>query len=136
METGISMTSNKPYLLRAFYEWILDNHLTPYVVVNAEDPGVQVPQQYVDAGKIVLNVAPSAVQGLIINNEVVQFNARFAGIPMHVYAPIHAVTAIYAKENGQGMIFPEEDGGSGGTPPRSTPPGKPKPRKPRLTIVK
>lgn len=103
------MTSSRPYLLRAFYEWIVDNNCTPYIVVNAEFTDTYVPQQYVENGRIVLNISPSAVRSLLIANDHVEFNARFSGAPYDVYAPIKAVTAIYAKENGRGMVFKEED---------------------------
>lgn len=103
------MTSSRPYLLRAFYEWIVDNNFTPYVVVNADAPDTYVPQQYVENGRIVLNVSPNAVRSLLIANDHIEFNARFSGAPYDVYAPIKAITAIYAKENGRGMVFKEED---------------------------
>src|SRR5271156_1286288 len=102
-------TSSRPYLLRAFYEWIVDNYATPYIVVNAELPGVNVPQQYVEKGRIVLNVSPVAVMELALANDHVAFNARFGGVPYDIYVPIRAVAAIYAKENGRGMVFKEDE---------------------------
>lgn len=102
----MAMTSSRPYLIRSLYEWILDNDLTPHLVVNAHANGVQVPQQYVNKdGQIVLNVAPRAVEGLAMDNDAVTFNARFGGIPTELYVPCHAVLGIYARENGQGMMF-------------------------------
>lgn len=101
----MSMSSSRPYLLRALYEWILDNDSTPYVVVNAWLDGVMVPQEYVKDGQIVLNISPVAVQGLVITNEALEFSGRFGGIPTPVYVPVGAIMGIYARENGQGMVF-------------------------------
>jgi stringent starvation protein B len=101
----MSMTFSRPYIIRALYEWILDNECTPYVLVNAMADGVEVPQQYVKNGQIVLNVSPIAVMDLLLTNEAMQFNGRFAGMPMDIFVPMSAVMGIYAKENGQGMIF-------------------------------
>ncbi|MFA7386782.1 MAG: ClpXP protease specificity-enhancing factor [Thiohalobacteraceae bacterium] len=130
------MKSSRPYLIRAINEWILDNALTPYLLVDAESPGVEVPRQYVDNGKIVLNINPSAIAGLQILNDRVEFNARFAGTPMQVYIPISAVLAIYAQENGRGMMFNEDEeqpptppSGSDDSPPRVS-------SRPSLKVVK
>jgi len=101
----MSMTSSRPYMVRALYEWILDNNCTPYILVNAFAEGVEVPQNYVKDGQIVLNISPTAVQAMVVMDEGVEFNGRFGGIPTRVYVPIGAVLGIYAKENGQGMIF-------------------------------
>ncbi len=114
------MTSSRPYLLRALYEWILDNSLTPHLLVDAEQGGVEVPRQFVENGRIVLNLAPRAVHALAIDNEQVAFEARFSGQPMQVRFPVQAVLAVYAKENGQGMIFPEDEG-EGPEPPGAGP---------------
>lgn len=103
------MTPSRPYLLRGFYDWIVDNNFTPYVVINAEFPDVQIPQEYIDDGRIVLNIDPNAVKGLLLANDHIEFNARFSGIPHDIWAPMKAVTAIYAKENGRGMVFKEEE---------------------------
>lgn len=103
------MTSSRPYLLRAFYEWIVDNHATPHIVVNADFPKVDVPRDYVENGRIVLNISPSATKALSLDNHYVAFNARFAGIPYDLYIPIKAVVAVYAKENGRGMVFKEDE---------------------------
>ncbi|MEM0911175.1 MAG: ClpXP protease specificity-enhancing factor [Pseudomonadota bacterium] len=102
------MTSTQPYLLRAFYDWIVDNDMTPYVVVNTEWPGVEVPTQYVKDGQIVLNVSPTACINFLLNNDAISFQARFGGQPMQVFFPCGAVNAIYAKENGAGTVFTEE----------------------------
>tara|TARA_R100000322_G_scaffold152367_1_gene110317 strand:- start:1778 stop:2221 length:444 start_codon:yes stop_codon:yes gene_type:complete len=104
------MRSSRPYLVRALSDWILDNNATPHVVVDAGMAGVHVPSDFVANGQIVLNISPSAVRGLSLENEALQFSARFGGVPMQVYVPMNAVLAIYAKENGQGMVFGQEPG--------------------------
>ena len=104
----MSMTSSRPYLLSALYEWILDNECTPYIVVNAYADQVSVPQEYVKDGQIILNISPSAVHGLQRGQDAVEFSGRFAGIPTPVYVPVQAVMGIYARENGQGMVFETE----------------------------
>jgi len=104
------MTSSRPYLLRAIYQWIVDNGCTPHLLVNACAPGVEVPADYVENDKIVLNVGPAAAHGLELGDEAISFEARFGGRPMSVLAPISAVLAIYARENGQGMLFTDDDG--------------------------
>lgn len=105
------MSSTKPYLLRAFYEWIVDNDKTPFLVLNAEFPGVRVPQKYVENGRIILNVAAKAVQNLMLENNRVEFQTCFDGVATRILAPLGAVMAIYARENGKGMIFSDEDEG-------------------------
>lgn len=115
------MNPSRPYLMRGLYEWILDNDCTPYVLVDANIMDVQVPMEHVNDGQIVLNVNPSAVRDLLINNDAMSFNARFAGVTQNVYVPIVAVLAIYAKENGEGMVF----GNEAGAPDPNTPPPKP-----------
>lgn len=122
------MTSSRPYLIRALNEWINDNGLTPYILVDSFLEGVQVPQQHVHDGKIVLNIAPRAVQDLDLGNTEIYFSARFSGVSMDVRVPIDAVMSIYAMESGEGMEFALADGGNDDKPP----PGK----TPRLHIVK
>ena len=131
------MNSSRPYLVRALYEWIVDNDCTPHLLVNAEHPGVQVPSGFASDGQIVLNASPSAVRHLHMDNEAVSFEGRFGGVAHSLYIPIAAILAIYARENGQGMVFdmeppvaggpegpgPDDDGPSGGEPPR--PSGRP-----------
>ncbi|MCE2596084.1 ClpXP protease specificity-enhancing factor [Motilimonas cestriensis] len=102
------MTPNRPYLLRAFFDWILDNDMTPHLVVSAFLPHVNVPEQFIKDGKIVLNIAPGAVTAFEMDKEAVSFNARFSGSPFQVYIPMYAVEAIYARENGAGTMFPAE----------------------------
>lgn len=104
------MTSNKPYFVRAIYDWIVDNELTPYLLVDAEHPNVEVPQEYVNAGRIILNISPRACRGLHIENDKIVFTARFSGQTFQIFVEPNAVLAIYAKENGRGMEFgPEYD---------------------------
>lgn len=104
------LSPRRPYLLRAFYEWLLDNDLTPHVVVDISLPDVQVPLEYARDGQIVLNIAPRAVGNLQLTNDSVSFSARFGGIPRQVYVPMAAVLAIYARENGAGTMFEPEAG--------------------------
>lgn len=120
------MTPSRPYLLRALHEWIHDNDCTPYVLVDAGLPGVIVPTDYVDDGQIVLNISSSAVRLLEMNKEGLSFNARFGGVPMDVFVPLIAIMAIYAKENGQGMVFGNEAGAPDPNDPQPTKPSKPK----------
>ena len=103
--TPTHITPTRPYLVRAIYEWINDNLLTPYLLINAEEKGVFVPQQYIKDGQIVLNIAPHAVNQLIMDNDAVGFSARFGGVPQQVYVPIRAIMGLYARENGQGLFF-------------------------------
>ncbi|WP_207062660.1 ClpXP protease specificity-enhancing factor [Motiliproteus sp. SC1-56] len=130
------MTPSRPYLIRALNDWINDNLSTPYIVVDAGIQGVQVPQDYVSDGQIVLNVSSTAVKDLLISNEAVEFSARFGGVPMRVHVPIIAVMAIYAKETGQGMSFGREPGAP--EPPTTAPPQPPQSGKarPSLKVVK
>ena len=101
------LLSRRPYLLRAMHEWISDNAQTPHLVVDATQEGVDVPRQYVQEGKIILNVSHSATSGLVMNNDVVRFRARFGAMTHDVTVPMAAVLGIYARETGQGMIFSE-----------------------------
>lgn len=127
------MTPSRPYLLRALYEWIDDNAMTPYILVDAEREGSEVPTQYVDNGKIVLNISPRAVQALHIDNDLVSFNARFQGNPTDVSVPVSSVLAIYARENGKGMVFSEDEGEE---PPPTSPEPDEGSKKPNLRVVK
>ena len=109
----INMTASRPYLIRAVHEWIVDNSLTPQIVVDAEHEGVQVPRQYVSDGRIVLNIEfademQQAVRSLLISNESIEFGARFGGVVFQVSVPVAAVQAVIARENGAGMSFPDE----------------------------
>jgi stringent starvation protein B len=126
------MTSLKPYLIRSIYEWIIDNNLTPHLLVDAEHNDSYLPKEFIEDGKIVLNIRPEAIQGLSLGNDEIEFNARFSGTPMHIKTPITAVMAIYAKENGKGMIFDQEEMEGDNEPP----PEKKPPTKPNLRVVK
>lgn len=127
------MISTKPYLIRAFYQWICDSDCTPYIVVNAEREGVHVPHEYIKDGKIIFNIATGTVHSLEITNDMISFQARFSGVLRQIYVPIKAVTAIYAKENGKGTVFEEQNEDDGNNEP---PPVQPKKGKPTLKIVK
>lgn len=138
------MNSSRPYLVRALYEWIVDNDCTPHLLVNAEFPGVQVPPGFASDGQIVLNVSPSAVRHLHMDNEAVSFEGRFGGVARSLYIPAGAVLAIYARENGQGMVFdleppvPDDEDGEGPDDrgPSSGEPPRPSGRRPSLKVVK
>lgn len=120
------MTPLKPYLIRAVYDWIVDNRFTPYLLVNATVPGTIVPSHFVEDGRIVLNLRPEAIQGLDMSSEGICFNARFGGQPMRVDIPTVAVLALYAQENGRGMVFDdEEDETPTPEPPQPEPKGRP-----------
>jgi stringent starvation protein B len=132
--------SRRPYLLRAMHEWISDSNQTPHIVVDASIEGVEVPRQYVQGGKIILNVSTNATSMLSLGNDVVRFRARFGAATYDVSVPIVAVLGIYARETGQGMIFSEAD-----TPPQPpAPPSEPAPSttgegkrsKPTLKVIK
>ncbi len=137
------MNSSRPYLVRALYEWIVDNDCTPHLLVNAEFAGVQVPPGFASDGQIVLNVSPGAVRHLHMDNEAVSFEGRFGGVAHSLYVPAAAVLAIYARENGQGMVFDleppvpdeEEDEGPGDQGPPDGEPPRPSGR-PSLKVVK
>lgn len=102
------MTARRPYLFRAFYDWIVDNELTPYIVVDASVFGVLVPQEFVKDNQIVLNLAPHSVAQYMATNEKIEFNARFSGVSQHIVVPMSAVEAIYARENNAGIVFEDE----------------------------
>ncbi len=105
---SIEMTSNKPYLVRAFYEWIVDNDLTPYIAVDCSVYGVIVPPAYITDNQIVLNISPASVGGISMAGEAIEFSARFGGKLEHLVIPFGAIGAIYAKENGVGTALPIE----------------------------
>ena len=132
----MDLSPTKPYLIRAFYEWIVDNDLTPHLLVDTEVDGVQVPPEFVVEGQIVLNISTSAVKTLELGNEWIFFNARFGGVPQDIHVPMIAVKAIYAQENGKGMVFADEEIEP---PPPSSPTTedeKSGAKKPALRIVK
>ncbi|WP_018982749.1 ClpXP protease specificity-enhancing factor [Salinimonas chungwhensis] len=118
-----NMTPNQPYLLRAFFDWIVDNEMTPYIVVDAMNQLSEVPQEFVKDGQIVLNISPSACVNFVMDLEFVAFQARFGGQPRQIRIPCQAIMAIYARENGAGTVFAveEELGGSSPEAPHSVP---------------
>ena len=124
-------TSKRPYLLRAINEWILDNMMTPHILVDATGDHVKVPKRHVEEGRIVLNISPDAVRDLAIGNDLLLCSARFGGKPCHISVPIRYVLAIYAKENGMGIVFPEEEDGPG-----QDPAGNSLDKAPHLKLVK
>ncbi len=129
------MTSNRPYLLRALYQWISDNNMTPHILVDAGNEGVDVPEHAIQKGKVILNIDHAAVRELELGNELLTFSARFSGRQHQVCVPVEAVLAIYSKENGQGMMFAPEDESS--PPEGGDPDGGPRPtRRPHLKVVK
>ncbi len=143
----IPMNSNRPYLLRAIYDWITDNQLTPYLLVDAAHPGVKVPPQVIKNGQVVLNIAMRAVANLELGNDWINFQARFSGVSQHIQIPIKAVLALYAQENGQGMMFPAEedeaverapadDGAADDQPPPTDGGDKPRRGAPHLRVIK
>ena len=129
------MTSNRPYLIRALYEWLVDNGLTPYLLVDAQRDDVQVPAQYVEDGRIVLNASPTAVRGLELGNQLITFEARFSGSSFAISLPPAAVLGVYARENGKGMLFPDE-GDDDDTSPPDPDDMPPSGGKPTLKVVK
>ncbi len=124
------MTPNKPYLIRAINDWILDNDLTPHIIVNAQAASVVVPTRYVEDGKIVLNISPNAVRDLALDNHAIHFSARFSGKAYDVYVPIPAVMAVFARENGVGMAFQDDETDDPSPDPPKSPP------RPQLRVVK
>ncbi len=128
------MTSNRPYLLRALYEWIGDNGLTPYLLVDAAIEGVRVPPGAAKDGRVVLNIAAGAVTQFDVNNDYVRFLARFGGVSQSVHVPMAAVLAVYAQENGQGMMFSAENTPT--EPPPAAPQPDETPKRPHLRVIK
>ena len=116
------MKPQRPYLLRALYDWIVDSELTPYLLVAVDDASVQVPSEYVSEGKIVLNVSPMAVRDLDLGQEAVAFSGRFGGRPFPIHVPMGSIQAIYAKETGEGMMFEPEQIDPDPAPPEDEPP--------------
>jgi stringent starvation protein B len=130
------MTSNRPYLIRALYEWLVDNDLTPYLLVDANRDSVHVPTRYVEEGRIVLNVSPSAVRDLSLGNDLIAFEARFGGSAFAISLPPDAVLGVYARENGKGMLFPDEGSQGEPEPPQPDQPTPPPGGRPSLKVVK
>ncbi|MFP4207779.1 MAG: ClpXP protease specificity-enhancing factor [Wenzhouxiangella sp.] len=134
------MLSSRPYLLRAVHEWIVDSGLTPHLIADAAHPDLEVPDSARQDGRVVLNISPSAVRDLLMDGELVTFVARFGGVSRGVSVPMEAVQAIYARENGRGMMFPDEDDaeledGEAGPGPEDAASGRRRPG-PNLRVVK
>lgn len=130
--------SRRPYLIRAIYEWATENGYTPHILVAADYPGVVVPREFVQEGRITLNIEPKAVQSLNLSTNPIWFSARFSGRSFDVQVPAGAVLAVFARENGEGIVFgeiepPEPATDQDGASPQPT---KPKPGRPQLRIVK
>lgn len=123
------MTPSRPYLIRAMYDWIVDNRMTPHILASTDHGQIQVPSEFVEDEKIILNIGPMAVQSLDLGQDAVRFDARFSGTSISVMIPVECVCAIYARENGQGMMFPGDDG----LPPAT---GPAKSDRPHLRAVK
>lgn len=132
----MQMTSSRPYLVRAMYQWIADNGMTPHLLVDVSVGGVQVPPEHVQNGKIILNIAPMAITGLVLGDDEITFSARFSGQSMAIVIPSEAVLAVYAKENGQGMMFSEDDGAITSPDDSDPEPDPDKPKRPSLRVVK
>ena len=130
------MTSSKPYLVRALYEWVLDNDNTPYILVDTSNDQVSIPNGIASDGKVVLNLAPAAIQNLEMTNDFISFSARFNGVGEQIFVPVTSLLAIYARENGEGMMFPnEEDNASTATDGAAIKP-VPKSTGPTLKVIK
>jgi stringent starvation protein B len=141
--TAIKSIPTKPYLLRAFYDWIVDSGMTPNLIVDALPSEVQVPEQHIENGTITLNISPEATQGLAIGNEWIEFSASFSRVVEHITFPVKAVVGIYAEENNKGLFFSDEeddgDGSDGGQPPEGPDPksgGDTPSGRPKLRVVK
>jgi len=132
----MQMTSSRPYLVRAMYQWIADNGMTPHLLVDVSVDGVQVPVEHVQNGKIILNIAPMAITGLVLGDADITFSARFSGQSMSIFIPVEAVLAVYAKENGQGMMFSEDDGAITSSDDNDPEPDPDRPKRPSLRVVK
>lgn len=103
------MLSNRPYLLRAFFDWIIDSHCTPVLVIDPYHPRCKIPKEYIDGDEIVFNIAPAAIRDLRMTNESVEFKASFSGVVHLIFAPVKAILALYAEENGEGIFFDAEE---------------------------
>lgn len=140
-----ALAGTRPYFIRAVNEWIVDQGWTPHLMVDATWPGAEVPQAFIEDGRIVLNIRPSAVRDLVLGNEWISFSARFTGVTHALFVPVGAVLGVYARENGEGLFFdadeyPREQAPvtppeppSGGSP---APAGGGKPRTGGLRLVK
>ncbi len=130
------MTPNKPYLIRAIYDWIVDNACTPYLAVDATLDGVQVPAEYINDGQVTLNLSPSAVRNLELGTDAISFSASFGGVVNMIIVPIYSVMAIFARENGQGMAFEVNADPNDPEPTKASPPKQDNQGRPGLRVVK
>ena len=130
------MTSSKPYLVRALYEWILDNDNTPYILVDTSSDQVSIPNGIANDGKVVLNLAPAAIQNLEMTNDFISFSARFNGVGEQIFVPVTSLLAIYARENGEGMMFPNEEDNDGTAADGEAVKPSPKSAGPTLKVIK
>ncbi len=124
------MTSNKPYLIRALYEWITDNEMTPFIIVDATNPNVAIPEKHIKNGKIILNISHMATHNLRIGNDALECDAKFSGLGFNIYIPMTAIFTIYSQENQLGMTFPLEE-----ITIEEAPTKKPKKEKPKPTAI-
>lgn len=139
----MTVRSRRPYLIRAIFDWCTDCNLTPYLLVAADQPGVIVPPGYARDGRIALDISMAAVRGLDLQRDPIYFSARFGGIACDIWIPSGAVLAVYARENGEGLLFgepeaapvPEAESGAD-RPPTDNPPSPPKPGRPKLRVIK
>lgn len=129
------MNSSRPYLIRAIHDWIKDNKCTTHILVNSNYPGVVIPNGFATDGQIVLNISAPAIRALAMNNEAISFEGRFNGVPEDLYIPCMAVLGIYARENGQGMVFELEPEASDDPVVHSEPVPRPS-GPPKLSVVK
>ncbi len=137
----MSMTSSRPYFIRALYEWIVDNNCTPHILVDSHIEGVRVPVQHVNKdGQIILNIAPGAINDFAMDNFSLSFSARFGGVSQQLFVPCHAILGIYARENGRGMMFEPEEAPEPPVPPKPAAPtpvgAKSAAKRPGLRVVK
>ena len=130
------MTSSKPYLVRALYEWILDNDNTPYILVDTSSDQVSIPNGIASDGKVVLNLAPAAIQNLGMTNDFISFSARFNGVGEQIFVPVPSLLAVYARENGEGMMFPSEEDDANPTAGGEAVKPVPKSTGPTLKVIK
>ena len=128
------MTPSTPYLIRGLYEWIVDNAMTPYLLVDVSEVDVHFPQDLINDNKIILNISPSAVMNLLVDNATIEFSAKFSGVDKFISFPVSSVLAIYTRENGSGMIFDKFEESSESTSQSNKPSDKNSPSV--LRIVK
>ena len=129
------MKAQRPYLLRALYEWVVDSDDVPHVLVDATADRVVVPAEHVKDGQIVINLSPNAVRDLVLEQDYVMCNSRFGGQPFELYLPMASIRAIYGRDSRQGMVFPDEDVPDTGETPDAGPDGPGSGDGPSLKLV-